>query len=81
MEGLWGYDDHFVLTLNNRVLAISQASLLNQMTAVDNSYEYDWDAIKDQSMDFNPNYWVLGGLNQGVQGGIPRSKLGGWGGG
>ena len=57
MAGVWGYDDDFILTLNERVLVASQASMVAAMTPVDNSYVYDWGAINDTELDYAVDYY------------------------
>ena len=78
VSGSWGYDDHFVLALNNRVLITSQESLLDRLAAIDNSYYYSWTDILDAEMGFEPDVWVIGGNSSDVT--FPYPEFGAFGG-
>ena len=52
ISGVFGYDDEFLIALNDRVLLASQRSMLVDLTQVSNSYEYDWNKIKNLDQDF-----------------------------
>jgi hypothetical protein len=65
-SGIWGYDDDFILTLNERVLVASQASMVAGMTPVDNSYIYEWNAVKNTEQDFTvaTDYFYFGSVSE-----------------
>lgn len=65
LSGLWGYDDEFIITLNDRVLVSSQASLMSNLSPVSNTYEYSWNSIKNGDQSFMPpDYFYIGGASE-----------------
>ena len=64
IEGEWGYDDHFMLLLNNRILVASQASLMSSLTPIENTYEYSWSDIKNEDLDFSADLFYFGGASE-----------------
>jgi hypothetical protein len=64
VSGIWGYDDDFILTLNDRVLVASHASMVSGMTPVSNSYIYDWGAVKNTQQNFEVDYFYFGSVSE-----------------
>ena len=60
LSGAWGYDDHFIIALNNRVLVSSQASLMSLLSPASNTYEYSWSDIKNSEQEFDVDYFYIG---------------------
>lgn len=60
----WGYDDDFILTLNDRVLLASQTQMIQEMPQVSNTYEYNWDAIKGMNLFASPDYFIIGSASR-----------------
>ena len=52
ISGIFGYDDEFLVALNDRVLLASQTDMLSELSPVSNSYEYSWNGIKNQQQSF-----------------------------
>ena len=64
LYGAWGYDDEFIITLNDRVIVSSQAPLMASLTPVSNTYEYSWNAIKNEDQSFITDYFYIGGASE-----------------
>ena len=57
----FGFDDHLVVTLNNRVLAASHEEIVGLLNSDSYGVVYDWDSIKGSSMSlgsFPPNWFI-----------------------
>ncbi|MAA78259.1 MAG: hypothetical protein CL916_03290 [Deltaproteobacteria bacterium] len=60
LSGVWGYDDDFIFSLNDRVLVSSQAVMMSWLTPVSNTYEYKWQDIKNEDQEFSVEYFWIG---------------------
>ena len=60
LSGVWGYDDDFIFTLNERVIVSSQAAIMSWLTPVSNTYEYSWQDIKNKDQSPTTDYFYIG---------------------
>ena len=60
LSGVWGYDDDFIFSLNERVIVSSQAALMSWLTPVSNTYEYSWQDLKNKEQYFTVDYFYIG---------------------
>lgn len=63
LNGVWGYDDDFIFSLNERVLLSSQAALMSWLTPVSNTYEYKWQDLKNKEQYFAVDYFWIGSVS------------------